>query len=106
MVDLTAEFTKAKKLLLATQQAVEKLETTESSAHVPSELEAISQDVGQKLRSLQLVNTALQTAWKEQANQLNVSKQTVWKQNKPTKQMLFFCLFTGKWSRMSRNTST
>lgn len=30
MVDLTAEFTKAKKLLLATQQAVEKLETTES----------------------------------------------------------------------------
>mmetsp|Transcript_7204 Transcript_7204/g.19729 ORF Transcript_7204/g.19729 Transcript_7204/m.19729 type:complete len:230 (+) Transcript_7204:22-711(+) len=92
MVDLTAEFTKAKKLLLATQQAVEKLETTESSAHVPSELEAISQDVGQKLRSLQLVNTALQTAWKEQANQLNVSKQTVWKQKVEQNEQEYFNL--------------
>ena len=78
MADLSGDLSKAKKLLFSTQRAVERLETCESSAHTPGELHAISQDVQNKLRELQLLHNNLQSAWKSDHSSL--SKQTVWKQ--------------------------
>ena len=91
---LSTTFSKAKKALLLTQQAVERLETTESSAHIPSELEAISQDVGHKLRELQSVNANLSGLWHQvvQQNRLGTSKQTIWKQKVELNEQEFFNL--------------
>ncbi len=75
---LSSEYTKAKRALLATQQAVERLETTEGSAHVPAELAAIAQDVGAKLRDLHALHGSLRRCWEAGAAQ--GVKATVWKQ--------------------------
>lgn len=92
MADLSGDFSKAKKLLFSTQRAVERLETCESSAHTPGELHAISQDVQNKLRELQLLHNNLQSAWKAQGGGGGVSNQTVWKQKLEQNEQEYFNL--------------
>ncbi|QDZ25354.1 membrin [Chloropicon primus] len=77
---LAKEHTKLKKQLLATHHALERLETTEASAHTPAEIERIAQDVGQKLSTLQMLLSSLRGAWNAQSGSVDLSKQTVWKQ--------------------------
>jgi Golgi SNAP receptor complex protein 2 len=103
MVDLSGDLSKAKKLLFSTQRAVERLETCESSAHTPGELHAISQDVQNKLRELQLLHNNLRSACKSDHSSL--SKQTVWKQKLEQNEQEYYSLSSCYESFLQRQRS-